>query len=250
MNGKANTEQAALVALQQVHSRIDAACANSGREPASVTLLAVSKTFGADRLIALADQGQCAFGENYLQEALDKQQQIAHERPDLQLEWHFIGPIQSNKTRPLAECFSWIHSVERKKIANRLNEQRDDAAEPLNVCIQVNIDRSPSKSGCLPQDAAALASHIAGLPRLNLRGLMAIPDPSDDPADQQRAFAAVRELFNAVRQELGTTHPDQASLMDTLSMGMTADLEAAIAQGSTMVRVGTALFGARSKPAK
>lgn len=247
MNGKTTHAQAELVALQQVKARIAAACASSNRNPSSVQLLAVGKTFAAEHLIAFADLGQHAFGENYLQEALDKQQQIQRERPDLQLEWHFIGPIQSNKTRAIAEHFDWVHSVERSKIARRLNEQRDGEQAPLNVCIQVNIDESPTKSGCLPDEALALAREITGLPQLVLRGLMAIPDPSDDRAVQARSFAAVRTLLESMRTELAVDYPQAAERLDTLSMGMTADLEVAIAEGATMVRVGTALFGARAR---
>lgn len=244
MNGKAITEQAAQLALQHVLQRIAAAASAAGRAADSVRLLAVSKTFSAPNLLAMASCGQRAFGENYLQEALDKQRIIADQRPDLHLEWHFIGPIQSNKTRPIAENFDWVHTVDREKIAVRLSEQRPDQSPPLNVCLQVNIDQSPSKSGCLPDQALELARIIASQPRLRLRGLMAIPDPSDDPAVQQGAFAAVRELFEQIQQHIGT--PENYDL-DTLSIGMTADLEAAIAQGATIVRVGTALFGARTK---
>lgn len=171
------------------------------------------------------------FGENYLQEALGKQQELA----DLPLIWHFIGPIQSNKTRAIAEHFAWVHSVDRLKIAQRLSEQRPAALAPLNICIQVNVSGEASKSGCAPDDVPALASAIAVLPNLRLRGLMAIPEPTDDPAAQDAAFARVRALQTDLHMPL-----------DTLSMGMSHDLEAAIVQGATWVRIGTALFGARN----
>lgn len=213
-----------------VSSRIHAATAAAGRPENSVQLLAVSKTKPAQDLREAHAAGLRDFGENYLQEALGKQLELA----DLPLIWHFIGPIQSNKTRAIAEHFDWVHSVDRLKIAQRLSEQRPAELPPLNICIQVNVSGEASKSGCTPADLPALSETISALPRLKLRGLMAIPEPTEDRAEQDAAFAAVQRL--------------QASLnlpLDTLSMGMSHDLEAAIAQGATWVRIGTALFGAR-----
>ncbi|RJX83089.1 YggS family pyridoxal phosphate-dependent enzyme [Pseudomonas sp. LS-2] len=201
------------------------------RDPASVGLLAVSKTKPASDLREAYAAGLRDFGENYLQEALGKQTELS----DLPLIWHFIGPIQSNKTRAIAENFAWVHSVDRLKIAQRLSEQRPAELPPLNICIQVNVSGEASKSGCTPQDLPALAQAISALPNLRLRGLMAIPEPTEDSDEQNAAFAAVRTL------------QDQLNLpLDTLSMGMSHDLEAAIAQGATWVRIGTALFGARN----
>jgi pyridoxal phosphate enzyme (YggS family) len=216
--------------IAQVSSRIRAAALAAQRDEHSVQLLAVSKTKPAEALREAYAAGLRDFGENYLQEALGKQLELA----DLPLIWHFIGPIQSNKTRAIAEHFAWVHSVDRLKIAQRLSEQRPADLPPLNICIQVNVSGEASKSGCTPADLPALAKAISELPRLNLRGLMAIPEPTDDRAEQDAAFAAVQSL--------------QASLnlpLDTLSMGMSHDLESAIAQGATWVRIGTALFGAR-----
>ncbi len=216
--------------ILQVSSRIQAATQAAHREEHSVQLLAVSKTKPAEALREAYAAGLRDFGENYLQEALGKQLELA----DLPLIWHFIGPIQSNKTRAIAEHFAWVHSVDRLKIAQRLSEQRPAELPPLNICIQVNVSGEDSKSGCTPADLPALAQAISELPRLKLRGLMAIPEPTDDRAAQDAAFAAVQSL--------------QASLnlpLDTLSMGMSHDLESAIAQGATWVRIGTALFGAR-----
>ena len=216
--------------ILQVSSRIQAATKAAGRDENSVQLLAVSKTKPAQALREAYAAGLRDFGENYLQEALGKQLELA----DLPLIWHFIGPIQSNKTRAIAEHFDWVHSVDRLKIAQRLSEQRPAELPPLNICIQVNVSGEASKSGCTPADLPALAEAISTLPRLKLRGLMAIPEPTEDRAEQDAAFAAVQRL--------------QASLnlpLDTLSMGMSHDLESAIAQGATWVRIGTALFGAR-----
>ena len=203
-----------------------------------VQLLAVSKTFAAADVMALADLGQRGFGENYLQEALVKIAAIAAERPDLRLEWHFIGPIQSNKTRSIAEHFDWVHSVDRLKIAQRLSEQRPAARLPLNICLQVNVSGELSKSGCAPDEAPALAQAIAVLPGLAVRGLMAIPEPSDDLALQRERFAGLRRLRDQIN--------GMGLRMDTLSMGMSADLEIAIAQGATIVRIGSAIFGDRA----
>jgi pyridoxal phosphate enzyme (YggS family) len=222
--------------LQAVRQRIALAAHACGRDPADITLLAVSKTFGADAVAAALACGQHAFGENYVQEALEKIAALQ----DLNLQWHFIGPIQSNKTRLLAEHFDWVHSVDRAKIAERLSAARPPYMAPLQICIQVNIGGEDTKSGVAPADAAALARAIAALPRLKLRGLMAIPPPSADPAQQRRHFAALREL----KEQL--THNGVA--LDTLSMGMSADLEAAVAEGATIVRVGTAIFGERHQP--
>ncbi len=212
--------------IAQVSSRIHAAALAAKRDADSVQLLAVSKTKPAEALREAYAAGLRDFGENYLQEALSK--------ADLPLIWHFIGPIQSNKTRAIAEHFAWVHSVDRLKIAQRLSEQRPAELPPLNICIQVNVSGEASKSGCTPADLPALADAISKLPRLKLRGLMAIPEPTEDRAAQDAAFAAVQSL--------------QASLnlpLDTLSMGMSHDLESAIAMGATWVRIGTALFGAR-----
>ncbi|WP_166221511.1 YggS family pyridoxal phosphate-dependent enzyme [Pseudomonas atagonensis] len=216
--------------ILQVGSRIQTATQAAHRPENSVQLLAVSKTKPAEALREAYAAGLRDFGENYLQEALGKQLELA----DLPLIWHFIGPIQSNKTRAIAEHFDWVHSVDRLKIAQRLSEQRPADLPPLNICIQVNVSGEASKSGCTPADLPALAAAISVLPRLKLRGLMAIPEPTEDRAEQDAAFAAVQKL--------------QVSLdlpLDTLSMGMSHDLESAIAQGATWVRIGTALFGAR-----
>ena len=224
------------VNLQAVRQRIAQAARACGRDPGDVALLAVSKTFGADAVAAALACGQQAFGENYVQEALDKIAAL----PDSRLDWHFIGPIQSNKTRVIAENFDWVHSVDRVKIAERLSAARPGQLPPLQICIQVNIGGEDTKSGVAPADTAALARAVAALPRLKLRGLMAIPPPSPDPAQQRRHFAALRELKSALTRD--------GSALDTLSMGMSADLEAAIAEGATIVRVGTAIFGERHKP--
>ncbi|MBF7143665.1 MULTISPECIES: YggS family pyridoxal phosphate-dependent enzyme [Pseudomonas] len=216
--------------LSSVSARIGAAAQAAGREPSSVNLLAVSKTKPAQAIREAHAAGQHHFGENYLQEALAKQAELT----DLDVTWHFIGPIQSNKTKAIAEHFAWVHSVDRLKIAQRLSEQRPPHLPPLNICLQVNISGEASKAGCEPQDLAALASAVAALPRLRLRGLMAIPEPSTEATEQNATFARVTALRDGL--SLG---------LDTLSMGMSDDLEAAIAQGATWVRIGTALFGAR-----
>lgn len=205
----------------------------AGRDLSSVSLLAVSKTFGADAIRVLAALGQTAFGESYVQEALLKQAQLA----ELPLEWHFIGPIQSNKTRPIAEHFSWVHSVDRIKVAERLSAQRPTVLPPLQVCIEVNVSDEPSKGGVALAELGALADAVAALPRIRLRGLMAIPAPSDEIAVQRRAFRRVREALDELNA--------RGHALDTLSMGMSADLEAAILEGATIVRVGTVLFGER-----
>lgn len=219
--------------LQQLRARLQQACTQAGRAPQDVTLLAVSKTFGADAVVEAFAAGQHAFGENYIQEAVEKMTALRH----LPLQWHCIGPIQSNKSRLVAEHFDWVHTVDRLKIAQRLSEQRPAHLAPLQVCIQVNVDGGPTKSGVAPQDALALARAVAVLPRLQLRGLMCIPEPAPDFVAACQVFTRARGLFDAI---------GAAGLaLDTLSMGMSADLEAAVASGSTLVRVGSAIFGAR-----
>ena len=221
--------------LQQVRARIATACRQAGRNVEDVTLLAVSKTFGPQAVRAAADAGQLDFGENYLQEGVDKIAALADLRG--RLRWHCIGPIQSNKTRLVAEHFDWAHSVERLKIAERLSAQRPADRPPLNVCLQVNIDGGPTKSGVAPAEALALARAVAALPRLRLRGLMTIPEPAPDFEAARAVHASARALFDQMNAAgLG---------LDTLSMGLSDDLEAAIAAGSTLVRVGSAIFGAR-----
>ncbi len=216
--------------LQSTKSRIVAACVAAGRAPEAVRLLVVSKTFPATAVREAFAAGARAFGENYVQEGLAKSQELA----DLPIEWHLIGPLQSNKTRPVAEAFAWVHSVDRLKTAERLSEQRPAGMPPLNICLQVNISAEASKSGLLPADVAALARQVAALPRLTLRGLMAVPEPGPGALAQHKAMAA---LFEALKAE--------GLALDTLSLGMSADLEDAIRAGSTMVRVGSAIFGAR-----
>ncbi|KAF0163737.1 MAG: hypothetical protein FD157_2700 [Rhodocyclaceae bacterium] len=220
--------------LQAVRARIAAACVAAGRPADSVQLLAVSKTWPAASLREAAAAGQRAFGENYVQEAADKAAELA----GLDLEWHFIGPLQSNKTRPVAEGFAWVHSVDRLKIAERLAAQRPAALPPLNVCLQVNVSGEASKSGCAPEQGLALAAAINALPALRLRGLMAIPEPTGDVVRQRRQFALLRHTLERINAELDFR-------LDTLSMGMSDDLEAAIMEGATIVRVGTAIFGQR-----
>ena len=221
--------------LQLVRNRISQACLKVHREIGSVTLLAVSKTFPAEHVREAFNAGQKLFGENYVQEALDKIEALSDIRADLT--WHLIGPLQSNKTRPVAEAFDWVHTVDRLKIAQRLSEQRPAHLPPLQVCVQVNTSGEDSKSGCAPAESLALAQAVAQLPRLRLRGIMALPAPSPDPAVQHAALKQVRTLFEAWRA---------AGLdIDTLSMGMSNDLEAAVEEGATMVRIGTAIFGHR-----
>jgi pyridoxal phosphate enzyme (YggS family) len=223
--------------LQAVQERIGAAARTVSRNAQHISLLAVSKTFGPEAVIEAAQAGQRAFGENYLQEALDKMAAVRTLQPGLTLEWHFIGPIQSNKTRPIAENFDWVHSVEREKIAQRLSEQRPAHLPPLNVCLQVNISGEASKSGATAEQAEELAHRVAGMPRLKLRGLMAIPEPEGGFEQQRQPFRQLRELYDRLCA--------QGLALDTLSMGMSADMAAAIAEGSTMVRIGTAIFGQR-----
>ncbi|MBP6802166.1 MAG: YggS family pyridoxal phosphate-dependent enzyme [Zoogloea sp.] len=214
--------------------RIARAAEAAGRDAAEVRLLAVSKTWPADSVREAAAAGQCAFGENYVQEGAEKVDALA----GLGLEWHFIGPLQSNKTRLVANRFAWVHSIDRLKIAERLSAQRDAHLPPLEVCIQVNVSGEASKSGVAPGELPELAHAVAGLPRLRLRGLMAIPEPTSDVALQRARFATLRQLRDQLNAD--------GLALDTLSMGMSDDLEAAIAEGSTMVRVGTAIFGSRS----
>ena len=223
--------------LQEVKRRIAAACTASGRGANTVTLLAVSKTFDGAAVREAHAAGQRAFGENYVQEALDKIGALADLRADLQ--WHLIGPLQSNKTRPVAEAFDWVHTIDRLKLAERLAAQRPPGLPPLQLCLQVNISGEASKSGVAPAELPALAGAVAALPadRVRLRGLMAIPEPAADPQAQRaphRALAALLRELNA-----------QGLALDTLSMGMSADLEAAVQEGSTLVRVGSAIFGTR-----
>ena len=219
--------------LQAVRARIAAAAEACGRNPAGIALLAVSKTWPAEDVLAAGRAGQCAFGENYVQEGVAKATALAAEG----YEWHFIGPLQSNKTRSVAETFAWVHSIDRLKIAERLSEQRPEHLPPLEVCVQVNVSGEASKNGVAPGELPALARTVVGLPRLRLRGLMAVPAPGEDFELQRQAFRSLRELFEGLRAE--------GLPLDTLSMGMSGDLEAAVAEGSTLVRVGTAIFGPR-----
>jgi pyridoxal phosphate enzyme (YggS family) len=221
--------------IQEVRQRIAAACALARRPLESVTLLAVAKTFPADAVRAAFDAGERSFGENYVQEALDKITALADLRDPLQ--WHLIGPLQSNKTRVVAESFDWVHTVDRLKIAQRLSEQRPAGLPPLQLCLQVNISGEASKSGLATDEVLDVARSVAALPRVRLRGLMAVPAPASDPAAQRLPHARLRELLARLQRD--------GLDVDTLSMGMTADLEAAIAEGATIVRVGTAIFGAR-----
>ena len=231
--------------LQQVNDRISQACRAAGRAREEVALLAVSKTFGAEAVVEAAAAGQRAFGENYIQEGVDK---ILALRTQLSfaLQWHCIGPVQSNKTRPVAEHFDWVHTVDRLKIAQRLSDQRPQGLPALNVCIQVNVDGGETKAGVAPEDAQELALAVAKLPRLRLRGLMSIPDASPDFAAQKAVHSAARALFDQIRKALVDAGISDAEAFDTLSLGMTADLDAAIQAGSTLVRVGTGVFGGRT----
>ena len=221
--------------LQAVAARIRGAAQAAGRDPSAVRLLAVTKTQPPSAIAEAFAAGQRSFGENYVQEALDKRASLAA----MPIEWHLIGPLQSNKTRAAAECFDWVHTIERGKTARRLSEARAEDRVPLNVLIQVNVSGEATKSGVLPAQVAATAREVAGLPRLRLRGLMAIPEPTDDTKVQRERFRSVRELFDTLN--------GQGFALDTLSMGMSQDLESAVAEGSTLVRIGTAIFGERSK---
>ena len=276
MNGDSPLRQS----YERVLARIDRACESAARRRESVHLLAVSKTFPASDVLALAALGQRAFGENYVQEALDKIAACRDERsaPTLAgpqqrqplswperrqplswperrqplswperrqpLSWHFIGPIQSNKTRPIAGNFDWVHSIDREKIARRLSEQRPSALGPIQVCVQVNVSGESSKSGVAPEEACALVQACRALPALRVRGLTAIPEPTDDVSLQRSRFAGLRSLHERIR---GALDREAADGFDTLSMGMSADLESAIAEGATIVRIGTALFGNRPR---
>lgn len=219
--------------LRQLRTRMASSCAAAQRDTRDVALLAVSKTFDADAVREAAACGQRAFGENYIQEAVEKIALLA----DLGLEWHCIGPVQSNKTRLVAQNFDWVHTIDRLKIAQRLSEQRPPSMAPLNCCLQVNIDGGATKSGLAPEEVATLAREVMALPGLRLRGLMTLPEPADRVEDQLTVHRRARALFDTLRA--------QGLPLDTLSMGMSGDMEAAIAAGSTMVRVGTALFGRR-----
>ena len=228
--------------LQLVRDRITTACVSAGRQPDSVRLMAVSKKFGADAVLQAVSDGQRVFGENYVAEGVEKITALNAMLPaDIALEWHCIGPVQSNKTRLVAEHFDWVQSVDRLKIAERLSEQRPADLPPLQICIQVNIDAGATKSGVAPEDAQALAQAISHLPRLQLRGLMAIPEPARDFVAACAIHTRARTLFDQINSAGGLL-----VAMDTLSIGMTADMEAAIQSGSTMVRVGTAIFGERA----
>ena len=221
--------------IQQVRARIARACDDAQRPVQSVTLLCVSKTFGSEAVREAHAAGERCFGENYVQEGVDKIAALADLRGSL--EWHLIGPLQSNKTRVVAEQFDWVHSVDRPKIAQRLSEQRPADLPPLQLCLQVNISGEASKSGLAPEEVPEVARAVAVLPRVRLRGLMAIPEPAGDLATQRAPHRAFRELFEALQA--------QGLALDTLSMGMSADLDAAILEGATIVRVGSAIFGAR-----
>ena len=227
--------------LQAVHEAIALSATRYGRNPTEIALLAVSKTFGPEHVLEAWHAGQRAFGENYLQEGVDKiaavKSLLANQAFSEQPVWHFIGPIQSNKTRPIAEHFSWVHSVDREKIASRLSEQRPPELGPLHICLQVNISGEASKSGVHPDDVLALAKQVMQMPNLRLRGLMSVPEASEDEAVQRLAFRQLADL----QQQLQT----QGIALDTLSMGMSADMPAAIAEGSTMLRIGSAIFGKR-----
>ena len=221
--------------LQAIRARIAAACSAAGRDPRTVQLVAVSKTFGLEAIREAAQAGQRDFGENYAREGAEK----IHALADANLVWHYIGPIQSNKTGTIAEHFDWVHTVDREKVARRLSDARDPGRPALQACIQVNVSGEATKSGVAPEAVATLAKQIAGLPGLKLRGLMAIPEPTTDAALARRRFAQLREIKERLNRDgLG---------LDTLSMGMSADFESAIAEGATLVRVGTAIFGERAR---
>jgi len=221
--------------IQQVRARIATACAAAQRPVQSITLLAVSKTFGPEAVREAVAAGERRFGENYVQEAVDKMAVLADLRD--RIEWHLIGPLQSNKTRVVAEQFDWVHSVDRLKIAQRLSEQRPAALPPLQLCLQVNVSGEASKSGLAPSELREVAHAVARLPRVRLRGLMAIPEPADGLDAQRRPHAALRAMLQQLRED--------GLALDTLSMGMSADLEAAVLEGTTIVRIGTAIFGGR-----
>jgi PLP dependent protein len=225
--------------LQGLRERLNTACGAAGRDVNTVTLLAVSKTFGPEAVAEAVMAGQRAFGENYIQEGVEKVLALQALRPNAVLEWHCIGPVQSNKTRLVATHFDWVQSVDRLKIAERLSEQRPEGLRPLQVCLQVNVDGGANKSGVAPDALPALAHAVAGLPGLRLRGLMCIPEPAPDFDSQRALFLRVRSLFDEL--------VEQGLVLDTLSLGMSDDLDAAVAAGSTMVRVGRAIFGSRPR---
>jgi pyridoxal phosphate enzyme (YggS family) len=227
--------------LQAVNERITQAARAAGRAPEGIVLVAVSKTFAAEAVVTAARAGQRDFGENYVQEGVAKIARVRELAPGLDLRWHYIGPIQSNKTRELAEHFDWVQSVDRVKVAERLSTQRPPARGPLDVLLQVNVSGEASKSGVAPEAVDTLAQSVAALPRLRLRGLMAIPEPTTDAGRRLRPLQQMKRLFDALRR----THP----ACDTLSMGMSADLEPAVQAGATMVRIGTAIFGDRARTA-
>jgi PLP dependent protein len=224
--------------IGSLRDRMKQACLAAGRPVQSVTLLCVSKTASSAAVREAFDAGECAFGENHVQEGVRKIEALADLRS--RLSWHMIGPIQANKTRPVAEHFDWVHAIDRFKVAQRLSEQRPASLAPLQVCVQVNVSGESSKAGVAPAAAGELARAVAGLPGIRLRGLMSIPEPCDDVAGQRAAHRMLRELMAALNRE--------GMALDTLSMGMTADVEAAIMEGATLVRIGTAIFGARGLP--
>ncbi len=226
--------------LQKVKEHIDLAAQKAERDPSGIHLLAVSKTQPVEAILEAAAAGQNSFGENYEQEAVSKILTIRKNRPDLKLEWHFIGPIQSNKTRTIAEYFDWVHSVDREKIAKRLSDQRPSHLPPLNICLQINISGETSKSGIHPENLPDLARAVSCLPRLKLRGLMTIPEPESDPDKQKKPFKVMKTLLKQLQ--------DSGFELDTLSMGMSGDMEAAIDEGATILRIGTAIFGQRNYP--
>jgi PLP dependent protein len=231
--------------LMLVKQRLELAALAAKREPEDIRLLAVSKTFPASDIEEAMHAGQTAFGENYVQEGVEKIEQLAKLRP--QLEWHFIGPLQSNKTKEVAAHFDWVHSIDRLKIAERLSSQRAQFPElgELQVCVQINVSQEESKSGIALAEVDALCDSVSKLPNIVLRGLMAIPAPSSDIDQQRQAFAAIRDCFTSIKAK--HSHDSQYDFFDTLSMGMSEDMEAAIAEGSTMVRIGSAIFGKRDK---
>ena len=224
--------------LQQQRQRVQQACHSAGRDPASVTLLAVSKTFGPDAVAEAVAAGQRCFGENYVQEGVDKILALRSSHPDVVLEWHCIGPLQTNKTRAVAEHFDWVQTIDRLKVAQRLSDQRPANLPPLQVCLQVNVDGGPTKSGVAPQDVAALAQTVSKLPRLTLRGLMCIPEPAANDVATKGVFMVAKGIFDALNAS--------GFKLDTLSMGMSDDLVPAVAAGATLVRVGRGVFGYRA----
>ena len=238
---KINSMTSIIKNIIAVKGRIKAAAIRAGRNTNDLQLLAVSKTRNSEEILSAVSQGMHAFGENYVQEALEK----IHTLQSVPLEWHFIGPLQSNKTKLVAENFSWVHTVDRLKIAKRLNDQRPEHLEPLNICLQINIDNEPTKSGVIPDQACELALSLNQLPNLRLRGLMAIPMAQTSREKQRQPFKALRLLQDEINRQL-----DNSQKLDTLSMGMSGDIEAAIQEGSTILRVGTDIFGPRTDKVK